>query len=132
MVYQYKENILITFQRGLHYYGFLNGSERELSRDIVHILDDQLIPGDKIVGFNSGVKRTSFLLDYDYMTYIGSLCPFLLFDVCDSKSENQDFVGEKPLWLLAFAWFEERFRLHMFSNFNTSWDIVPNEIVRYK
>lgn len=129
---KHNDNIFPIFTRGLNYFGFTNGAEKTIDPQPVVIGSETIHPGDRIVGFSSGKKRSSWLLSYDYMTYKGQMAPFLLFEITDSKTEQpSSLFHERPVWYLAFAWFPDSFRLHMYSKPECSWDIVPKEIVRY-
>lgn len=131
-MHEANDNIFPIFTRGLNYYGFTNGAEKTINQEPAEIGDETLNVGDRIVGFSSGKKRSSFLLDYDYMTYMGKRGNFLLFDITDSKTQVEtSLFQESPIWYLAFAWFPDRFRLHMCSSPGASWDIDPKEIVYY-
>jgi len=131
-MHESNDNIFPIFTNNLNYFGFTNGAEKTINQEPAEIGEHTLNVGDRIVGFSSGKKRSSFLLSYDYMTYMGKQGPFLLFDVTDSKTPVEtSLFQERPVWYLAFAWFPDRFRLHMYSTPATSWDIDPKEIIYY-
>ncbi len=131
-VYKQSENVLVCYTRGLNYTGFLKGAEKELDQEPVQLEGGTLTPGDRIVGFKSGNSRTSFLLQYDYMTYLGKNGPELYFDIYDSKSHAKqgNLFEERPLWLLTFPMADPGCLL-MFSKPGAGWDIRPREIIRF-
>ncbi len=133
-VYKLSDNILMCFQSGLTYYGFLNGSENSLITEPVQVNDEVIDPGDRIVAFESGNNRTSFNLSRGYMEYKGRMAENLLFEIYDPKSpaKQQNLFDNRPLWLIAFAQISVTGGFLMFSSTSTSFDIHPKEIIRYK
>ena len=131
-VYRYGENILGCFQNGVHYTGFENGAEGKVHREPVTIYGQTLVPGDKITGFDSGRKRTSFALTSGYMTYIGRSGIELYFEVYDpNKQPSQaNLFQQRPKWLLTFHLVGSDCGLLMFSQPGAAYDIHPYKILR--
>lgn len=132
-VFQLNENTLVCFTQGLHYIGFLNGSESVLDMTPVQVNDELITPGDKIVAFESGNNRTSFNLSRGYMEYKGRMEENLLFEIYDPKApaRQQNLFDKKPLWLLSFVQVSVYGGFLMFSSKSTSYDIHPKKIIRY-
>lgn len=132
-VFQLNENTLMCFTQGLHYIGFLNGTESALDMAPVQVNDEVITPGDKIVAFESGNNRTSFNLSRGYMQYMGKLETDLLFDIYDPKApaKQQNLFDKRPVWLLAFSQVSRYGGFLMFTSRSTSYDIVPKKIIRH-
>lgn len=133
-VYQISENILSCFTRGVSYMGFTNGAESCIDKEPIKVIGEVIKPGDMITGFDSGKKRTSFILNYGYMTYVGKRDVSLLFEVYDSKSRAKqgDLFSERPKWYLDFSMIGEWDGFLMFSQPGAAFDIRPKKILRYK
>ena len=133
-VYRYDENTIGCFQYGTFYYGFENGSEKTLIKEPVLIYGQQLIPGDKITGFESGNSRTSFSLSRGFMTYIGKRGADLLFDIYDPKAKphQSNLFSQRPIWLISFTFIGPDSGLLMFSQPGACYDIHPRKITKIK
>jgi len=131
-VYRYTENLVGCFTQGLHYYGFEDHDLSRIEQEPVLLYDQEMKPGDKIVGFNSGNNRTSFMLTVGYMTYLGKIGNDLLFEVYDPTVEatQQDLFHQRPKWLLSFAYVSNFGGLFSASGPGKGYDIQPRTIKR--
>lgn len=131
-VYQFKENILRCIQRGLHYYGFLNGSDSQIEKQQVILYGNTINPGDKIIGFDSGNIRTSFQLKSGYMIYMGIFAAEILFEIHDPKDKpiQRDLFNERPKWFLSFSVIGPDSGLLMQSSSCGFYDIHPFKIIK--
>ena len=133
-VYRYGEKLLGYFTQGVKYLGFEDHDLSCVERDPVTIYDQELQPGDKITGFDSGKNRSSFMLESGYMTYVGKIGSDLLFEVYDpeAKPRQGDLFHERPLWLLAFGYISNFGGLFSYSGPGTGYDLQPRKIHRWK
>lgn len=129
-VYQHDENILCAFKGGIFYYGFEKGSESQIKSEAVNLKGDVINPGDKIIGFDSGKDRTSFLLDAGYMVYRGHYNDCLLFEVDTDKPKQANLFNERPKWHVAFGLIKCTEILLMMSANGCGYDINPLKIIK--
>lgn len=129
-VYQHDENILCAFHYGIFYYGFKHGSECQIKSEPVWLKGNVINPGDKVIGFDSGKDRTSFLLDAGYMVYRGYYSDCLLFEVDTDKPKQNDLFNEKPKWHIAFGLIKCTEILLMMSQNGCGYDINPIKIIK--
>lgn len=125
-VYQHDENILCAFNRGIFYYGFEHGSEYQIKSEPVSLKGNIINPGDKIIGFDSGKDRTSFLLDAGYMVYRGYYSDCLLFEVDTDRPKQTDSAK----WHIAFGLIKCTEILLMMSANGCGYDINPIKIIK--
>lgn len=130
-VYRYNENTLWCFQYGTFYYGFENGSETQIKKEPVTLYGNTINPGDKIKGFDSGNKRTSFSLASGHMSYAGMIDSDLLFDIYDpdQKPQQNNLFQARPKWFLSFSLIGQNAGLLMFSQPGCCYDIHPLKII---
>lgn len=131
-VYQIDKDILCCYQNGQHYYGFERGSETRISATPVKLYGNELNIGDKIKGFDSGKERTSFILDYGFMTYMGAFSGDLLFEINDPKQKQVqlNLFQPRPKWMLSFSLIGEQSGVLMHSAPGCCYDIHPLKIIK--
>jgi hypothetical protein len=132
-VYRVSKNVLACYTHGVCYTGFENGSETCIEKIPVTLYGNTLTPGEKITGLISGKDRTSFELDYGYMTYMGIFNNELLFEICDPKENVRQLslFSTPPKWMLSFSLIGTNAGLLMFSQPGACYDIHPFKITRY-
>lgn len=127
-VYKRNETTLDCFKKGVHYVGFLQGTESKIEPTPLHVRSHKIQPGDQLSGFESGSSRTSIELEKDwYMTYRGRIDLEVYFEVTYPGKVEDSSVK----WFLAFGHIQSMDRLLMLSAIGTAWDIVPKQIINY-